>query len=294
MADYSADYLRRLRAAIEAFESAFEAWADTQLEFTHFEARGLFPTVRTKDDADEAEVRRLELEVAAASGAATRAVQVTGAYIMVSGVPQPIDAVANWSMMSQPKAILTADNVRMTAANVRGRLNAMIIDAEAADDSGTPGFVPSKLHPLVWSAAADHWTSHKRRVAVREAAEALTATWRERLGRTDVDGTVFWEQSLSAGEPAPGRPKLVWPGDDVDKTVKSMRGGTRNMAKALSDLATGVSLAIRNVTTHAGGELSEQEGLERLAAYSYLARLLDQCQIRRHASDSTEVEQVKP
>lgn len=287
MADYSADYLRRLRNAVEVFESAFEAWAETQHEFSHMETRGLFPTVRTKEDADEAEVRRLELDVAAAAGAAARAVQVTGSYIVISTLPQPIDPIANWSLMSQPKALLTPHNVRTAAANVRGRIDAMLIEAEANGASELPGFAPSQLHPLIWSAAADHWTTHKRRVAVREAAEALTGHWRDLLGRSDVDGTAFWEQTLSSGAPEPGRPKLVWPGSDEDKTVKSVRGGMRPMAKALSDLATGVTLAIRNVTTHAGGELSEQEGLERLAAYSYLARLLDQCHVRRHPEDLT-------
>lgn len=46
-----------------------------------------------------------------------------------------------------------------------------------------------------------------------------------------------------------------------------------------------VTLVIRNVTTNAGGEWSEKEALERLAAYSYLARLLDQCEVRRHSAD---------
>ena len=106
MADYSVDYLRRLRAAVEEFETAFEAWAATQNELSHLEARGLFPTVSTKQDADPDEVRRLELDVAAAAGAAARAVHVTGAYIMISAVQQPIDAIANWAHMSQPKALL--------------------------------------------------------------------------------------------------------------------------------------------------------------------------------------------
>ena len=47
------------------------------------DARGLWPTVRTRDDADATNVRSLELDVAAAAGAAARAVQVTGAYVMV-------------------------------------------------------------------------------------------------------------------------------------------------------------------------------------------------------------------
>ena len=167
--------------------------------------------MRTKEDAEETDVRRLELEVAAAAGAAARAVQVTGAYIVVSTVPQPIDPIANWSLMSQPKASLSPHNVRTAAANVRGRLDAMLTEAEAGAESGLPGFAPSQLHPLIWAAAADHWTTHKRRVAVREAAEALTGHWRDLLGRADVDGTMFWEQTLSGGPPEPGRPKLVWP-----------------------------------------------------------------------------------
>lgn len=287
MSDFSADYIRRLIQAVEVFEQAFEAWIATQHEFSMMEARGLWPTVRTREEADAETVRSLELDVAAAAGTAARAVQVTGAYIMVSGLPQPIDPIANWAIMSQPKSLIEPHLVRTTAANVRGRLAAMLADAEAADESGTPGFVPSQLHPVIWAAAADHWTTHKRRVAVREAAEALTNHWRGLLGRQDVDGTTFWEQTLSAGPPESGRPKLIWPGADNDKTVRSVRGGTRSMAKALTDLGVGVTMAIRNVSTHTGGELSEQEGLERLAAYSYLARLLDSCEIRRHPDEGS-------
>lgn len=57
MSDYSVDYLRRLVEAIEVFEGAFEAWIATQHEFTMMDARGLWPTVRTRDDADATNVR---------------------------------------------------------------------------------------------------------------------------------------------------------------------------------------------------------------------------------------------
>ncbi|MFG2569220.1 TIGR02391 family protein [Streptomyces sp. NPDC048567] len=100
------------------------------------------------------------------------------------------------------------------------------------------------------------------------------------LGRNDVDDTVFWQQSLSPGGPELGRPKIAWPGDPADKTNKSMRGGMEPLAKALNSLATGLNLTVRNVATHTRDELTEKEGMERLAAYSYFARLLDQCQIR--------------
>lgn len=278
MATYSADYLGRLFTAVEEFERAFEAWMRTQVESDHMSSRGLFPTVWAKDGQDQAEVRRLELDVAETAGAAARAVSVTGAHMAVAGVGV-IDPIANWSLMSAPKALIAPQDVRTTAATVRGRLRTMIGEAEAAEESGVPGFAPSQLHPLIWSAAAAHWTTHQYRVAVREASEALTVYWKTKLGRKDVDDTVFWQQTLAPGEPEPGRPRLAWPGDPADKTTKSMRGGLEPLAKALNNLATGLNLTVRNVTTHTRDELSEQEGMERLAAYSYLARLLDKCEV---------------
>lgn len=280
MAEYSVDYLKRLKAAIEGFEAAFEEWMGTQREGHHVESRGLFPTVWAKEGADPADIRKAELQVAEAAGAAATAVAVTGAYIVVSGLGA-LDPVSNWFTMSAPKAVFAPHDIRSTAANVKGRLTSMIAEAEAKKESDAPGFAPSQLHRLVWTAAAAHWTTHQYRVAVREAAEALTSHWRTKLGREDVDGTQFWQQTLSHGEPTPGRPRLVWPGDAEDKTVRSMRGGLEPLAKGLADVASGLNLTVRNPTTHSRAELSEQEGLERLAAYSYLARMLDQCEVRQ-------------
>ena len=284
MAVYSADYLRRLLAAVENFERAFEAWMVTQVESDHMSSRGLMPTVWTKDRQDAAKVRSLELDVAEAAGAAARAVSVTGAHIAVAGIGA-IDPIANWSLISAPKALIAPQDIRTTAATIRGRLHTLISEAEAADESGIPGFAPSQLHPIVWSAAAAHWTTHQYRVAVREASEALTVHWKTKLGRTGVDDTVFWQQTLSPGEPEQGRPKLTWPGDLSDKTTKSMRGGLEPLAKALNSLATGLNLTVRNVTTHTRDELGEQEAMERLAAYSYFARLLDKCEVGRVQED---------
>ena len=279
MTTYSAEYLNRLLDAVAEFQDAFDAWMATQVESDHLSARGLFPTAWTREGEDEAKVRSLELAVAEAAGAAARAVAITGAYVAVQGIG-PIDPIANWSMMRNPKAFLSPHDVRTTAATVKGRLQAMVADAGAEAESDAPAFSLANLHPVVWSAAAAHWTTHQYRVAVREAAEGLTIHWKQRLGRNDVDDTVFWQQTLSPGEADQGLPKLVWPGDANSKTAKSMRGGLEPMAKSLVHLATGVNLTIRNVATHTQDQLSEQEAMERLSAYSYLARLLDQCEIR--------------
>ncbi|GAB4062480.1 hypothetical protein GCM10028777_02360 [Angustibacter speluncae] len=276
MSTYSADYLNRLLAAVEEFERAFEAWLETQVEGDHMSSRGRLPTVWPREGVTAGQVRPLELAVAEAAGLAARAVAVTGAYIGVQGVGE-LDPIANWGLMSAPMALFAPSDIRSTAATMRGRLRSMIADAEA-DASDLPAFAPAQLHPTIWAAAANHWTTHQYRVAVREAAEALTVHWKTKVGRNDVDDTVFWQQTLSAGEPTPAAPKLVWPGDATDKTVKSMRGG-------LNQLATGLNLTVRNVTTHTRTDLSEQEGMERLAAYSYFARLLDKCELRRADGD---------
>lgn len=280
MANYSIDYLNRLTSAVKSFESAFEAWMETQVESDHMSARGLLPTVWTKEDANRAEVRRLELEVAEAAGPASSAVSVTGAYINVQGIGL-IDPIANWSMMSNPRALLSPKDIRMAAATIRGRLTAQIANSKSESKGDLPAFSPALMHPVIWGGAAVHWTAHQYRVAVREAAEGLSVHWKERLGRKDIDDTPFWQQTLSSGEATPDRPKLRWIGDAEDKTVKSMRGGIEPLARSLNGLATGLNLTVRNVTTHTRDELSEQEAMERLAAYSYLARLLDKCEVDR-------------
>ena len=71
MSQYGVDYLQRLRAAVEKFEEAFDAWMSTQVESDHVGARPL-STVWTKEGQDQSEVQRLELGVAEAAGLAAK------------------------------------------------------------------------------------------------------------------------------------------------------------------------------------------------------------------------------
>jgi hypothetical protein len=158
MANHSVDYLRRLRDAVDDFTTAFEDWMKTQVESDHLSSRGLYPTVWIADEQDPSEVRALELRVAEAAGAAARAVSVTGAYIGVAGVGA-LDPIANWFMMSGPKALISPHDIRSAAASIKGRLATMIAESEAASESSLPGFAPSQMHPLIWGAAAAHWTT---------------------------------------------------------------------------------------------------------------------------------------
>jgi hypothetical protein len=66
------------------------------------------------------------------------------------------------------------------------------------------------------------------------------------------------------------------------------------LRKSLNLLATGLNLTIRNATTYTRDEFSEQEGMERPAAYSFLARLLDTCEIRRAQRSEPEHPCLEP
>ncbi|SDE04094.1 TIGR02391 family protein [Glycomyces harbinensis] len=293
MPTYGADYLRRLDAAVAEFQTAFNAWMTTQVEIGFQPPYGLRPTVRINDGQDRVEERRLALDVAEAAGNAARAVQVTGTSIRVEGFGV-LDPIANWSMLPAPKALIEPQDVRVAAASARGWLRAMIADAEAMKDSDLPAFAPSSFHPLVWGAAAPYWTTRKYRASVREAAEGLPEHWRKKLHRSDVNGVEFWQQTLSPPKTqrpkdVPDWPRLVWPGEPNDKTVKSMRNGLLPLAASLKGLAEGLNSTVRNPTSHSSDELSEQEAMERLAAYSFLARLLDQCDIQRPPKFDTEL-----
>jgi hypothetical protein len=275
---YTPDYLLALRKGVDRFQDAFEVWMETQAETDDMVMPGLLPRTFTKDGIDPADVQRRELAVAEAAGLAAKAVSITGAYIMVQGIRTPIDPISNWRNVTQPKAFLAPGEIRATCASIRGRLDSLELDAKAGNDDGVPAFAPSAFHAVIWTAAAPHWTNHQYRVSVREAGEALNLHWKERLGRTDVPDTDFWGQSLASEPAKPGVPRLRWPGPDTDNTVRSMREG-------LMGLARGLNLAVRNVATHSREEISEQDGMERLGAYSYLARQLDQCEIERAPED---------
>lgn len=283
---YNVDYLQILVEAVNEYEIRFNDWMSTQIESDYMQSRGLFPTVYRKDGVTDVEIQQKEIALAEAAGPAASAVSITGAYLVVQNMGA-IDPLANWMIMSQPKSYLLPREIRLTIANVRGRLKALIRDAEATEHESIPAFSPANLHPIIWQAAAPQWTIHQYRVAISEAATALTNHWREKLRRMDVDGTQFWQQALIQKPPVPGSPRIVWPGEGNGKTKRSMTVGLPSLAVSLKGLAEGLSLTSRNTSAHARMLSNEQEAMEQLSAYSFLARLLDKCEVH-FAEDSPD------
>lgn len=169
--------------------------------------------------------------------------------------------------MTHPKSLLEPDDVFAACDSILGRLDAMILRAES---EAPPRIGPAGMHPLVWGAARRLWVDGHIRQAVTGACEALIAQVAVVTGRNDVAETSLWQQAFSKDPPEPGKPRLRWPGPPTDQTVKTMKEGLRQYAP-------GVQQLIRNTAVHTTAEMSEQEGLERLAALSLLARWMEEC-----------------
>jgi hypothetical protein len=135
-----------------------------------------------------------------------------------------------------------------------------------------PVMTADGLHPIIWEAASRRWESSHYSDAVQRAATALSGLVKNLTGRYELGDVDLMAQAFSASPPQAGKPRLRWPGNDSDLTVKAMRGG-------ILSLAQGVFSAIRNPATHSTEELPEQEALEQLATLSMLARWIDQCEV---------------
>lgn len=136
--------------------------------------------------------------------------------------------------------------------------------------TSAPTMSADSLHPLVWDAAAKLWRDEHYSSAVQRAATFLNAHVQDLTGRRDVSDNVLMAQVFSPNPPEEGKPRLRWPGEDNDLTVRAMRTG-------LLQFGQGCFAAIRNPATHGTTEIASQEALEQLAILSTLARWIDAC-----------------
>lgn len=138
--------------------------------------------------------------------------------------------------------------------------------------SNAPTMSADALHPLVWDAASKRWDSEHYSDAVQRAATALSGHVKDQTGRYELNDSQVMLQAFSLDPAQPDRPRLRWPGQDDDLTVKSMREGILYMAR-------GVFAAVRNPASHTIDEMPRQEALEQLATLSILARWVERCEL---------------
>ncbi|MFE9232037.1 TIGR02391 family protein [Cellulosimicrobium funkei] len=138
---------------------------------------------------------------------------------------------------------------------------------------GAPQISVGGFHPWAWESAKTLWASGHFREAVNAAARGVSAQAQSKVGRR---GLSEWKLLLNAFSVRPaeaGEPRLRLMADDGSDTFKSLHDGVGSFAR-------GAYQAIRNPANHDElGELDETEAVEQLAAFSLLARWVDEATV---------------
>lgn len=167
------------------------------------------------------------------------------------------------------------------ARRALGKLETANETAKYIKGTSAPTMSADSLHPLIWEAASKLWHDKHHGQAVQRAATFLNAHVQDLTGRRDVSDSALMAETFSANAAKSGKPRLRWPGDDADLTVKAMRSG-------LLHFSQGCFMAIRNPATHSTAEAAPQEALEQLAILSTLARWIDYCELVQ--ADAPEID----
>lgn len=138
----------------------------------------------------------------------------------------------------------------------------------------SPDLTADQFHPWVWEAAAPLWYAGSRQEAVHAAARSVNARMQQKRGHHDKSDAALCREFFSLDKPAPGRPRLRFRGyTRTDLTWRSRQQG-------VMEFGAGCFEGIRNPAAHEHGLiLSEQVSLEQLAAFSLLARWIDECEV---------------
>lgn len=149
--------------------------------------------------------------------------------------------------------------------------------AELAEKLGdnAPDMDAANLHLWAWENGRSYWNTGHYHQAVMQAAIRINAETQAKLGRMDVSETALSNEAFSLNPPKTDAPRLRLAEDDGGRTYENLHRGARAFAE-------GLYAAIRNPGMHApekvaGGE--EQLCLEQLAAFSLLARWVDQADV---------------
>ncbi len=164
------------------------------------------------------------------------------------------------------------DWLRDQASRAKSALQRSAELAEKLGDNA-PDMDAANLHQWAWENGKTYWNTSHYHQAVMQAAIRINAEAQAKLGRMDVSETGLFNEAFTLDAPKPGAPRLRLAKDDGSKTYQNLHRGARAFAE-------GLYAAIRNPGMHTpsgGGE--EQLALEQLAAFSLLARWVDQADV---------------
>jgi uncharacterized protein (TIGR02391 family) len=191
-------------------------------------------------------------------------------------VEQILDRVLPGWARDRPAKDVEFSWLRDQASRAKAALQRQAELAEKLGDNA-PDMDASNLHPWAWENGTSYWNTGHYHQAVMQAAIRINAETQAKLGRMDVSEVDLFNQAFSLDAPKPEAPRLRLAKDDGSKTYENLHRG----ARAFAD---GLYTAIRNPGMHKpqqsdGGE--EQLALEQLAAFSLLARWVDQADVEK-------------
>jgi hypothetical protein len=138
----------------------------------------------------------------------------------------------------------------------------------------SPDLTADQFHPWVWEAAAPLWYAGSRQEAVHAAARSVNARMQQKRAHHDKSDAALCREFFSLDPPAPGRPRLRFPGYAASDSTR------RSRQQGAMEFGAGCFEGIRNPAAHQHGLiLAEQVALEQLAAFSLLARWIDECEV---------------
>ncbi|WP_345044092.1 TIGR02391 family protein [Georgenia daeguensis] len=189
-------------------------------------------------------------------------------------VEQILDRVLPGWSRDRPKGDSEYNWLRDQASRAKAALQRSTELAEKLGDNA-PDMDAANLHPWAWDNGKSYWNTGHYHQAVMQAAIRINAETQAKLGRMDVSETALFNEAFSLDDPKEGAPRLRLMKDDGGKTYQNLHRG----ARAFAD---GLYTAIRNPGMHTpapsdGGV--EQLALEQLAAFSLLARWIDQSDV---------------
>lgn len=159
----------------------------------------------------------------------------------------------------------------------RAMLGAMVEDiAEHLVAPEGQGPDPSGMHPWVADAAAGLWNDGYRRQAVQNAAAAVEQRLKLKLDVHSGSASSIVATAFSTKDATPDSPRLRFA--DFDPPRSESWNNAHDGAVAFG---RGCFMRVRNLYTHNNGA-NEQEDREALAAFSLLARWIDEAHVVRH------------
>jgi len=141
-----------------------------------------------------------------------------------------------------------------------------------------PALAADTLHPWVWKAARPHWDSGNHDAAVWAAAINVNTALKAKAERPDLGESKLVTAAFGTAAPEPEQVRLRLCDESNPDLFKDRHVGAIHLGQGLFS-------GVRNPLNHVGAEdLTEQEALETLAAWSLFARWVDRAEVVRGES----------